>query len=292
MRSSAIILIVNACFGEIIMLIVFVPFNVSYFLTSTWMFGDFLCKALNGVVHFSSAVTIYTFVALSFDRYVAVAYPLEPGRAWTAKRTILTQLIINLVGIVVSIPKIITAQEIHRPMYMCPQCYYLQHGTKFAKVYVLLVFIVSYVTPLLLTAFNYVRIAIVLFKSVSTNKRHGVNHHTDSRIRLARTLLVMVVVYSLCLLPRYIYSISYQFMFHDVERLNKFAGKFYFFAIVCLLCSSFVNPGVLFFITGYNRSFCKAVKQESAKVLVRYHKSNQRKDCSSSASASVSIVNT
>ncbi|XP_033121294.1 neuromedin-B receptor-like [Anneissia japonica] len=292
MRNSAIILIVNTSVWEIVMLSIFVPFNVSYLLTSCFLFGEFLCKVLNGVALFSSAVLIYTFVALSFDRYIAVAYPLEPNKAWTATRTILTLMIINLAGVILSIPKVVSARVVYFNSNTCPMCLHLNHGTIAAKVYVVLMFMFSYVVPLLFTAFNYGRIARVLFKSVDTNKRHGVDHHANSRIRLARILLVMVVVYAALLLPRHIFLIGYQFMYHDVYRLNQFALRIYGFATVCFLCSSFVNPGVLFFITGYSRNCCKAVKQQSATVLVKYRKSNIRngtKSTSSSSSARASL---
>jgi len=76
--STTNIFIVNLAVADLAFLVFCVPFHaVIYTSPDTWPFGNVLCKVVHGVQFASMAASIYTLVAMSLDRFLAVGYPLR-----------------------------------------------------------------------------------------------------------------------------------------------------------------------------------------------------------------------
>ena len=76
--STTNIFIVNLAVADLAFLVFCVPFHaVIYTSPDTWPFGNVVCKVVHGVQFASMAASIYTLVAMSLDRFLAVGYPLR-----------------------------------------------------------------------------------------------------------------------------------------------------------------------------------------------------------------------
>lgn len=79
MRTVTNYFIVNLSVGDVLMSLFCVPF--SFFPTlmlQYWPFGSLLCHLVNYSQAVSVLVSAYTLVAISFDRYIAILWPLRP----------------------------------------------------------------------------------------------------------------------------------------------------------------------------------------------------------------------
>lgn len=79
MRTVTNFFIANLAIGDILMSFFCVPFSfVSTFVLGYWPFGAILCRVVNYSQAVSVLVSAYTLVAISFDRYIAIMWPLRP----------------------------------------------------------------------------------------------------------------------------------------------------------------------------------------------------------------------
>ena len=76
--STTNLFIVNLAVADLFFLIFCVPFHAIIYTTSEgWPFGDALCKLVHFVQFASMTASVYTLVAMSLDRFLAVGYPLR-----------------------------------------------------------------------------------------------------------------------------------------------------------------------------------------------------------------------
>lgn len=79
MRTVTNFFIANLAIGDILMSFFCIPFSfISMFVLQYWPFGPILCRVVNYSQAVSVLVSAYTLVAISFDRYIAIMWPLRP----------------------------------------------------------------------------------------------------------------------------------------------------------------------------------------------------------------------
>lgn len=82
-------------------------FGVSSIIITTihkkWVLGDFLCSFVGTTNVLFCTVSIWTLVAISFNRYIAVSKPLRVKQIFTSRRTILLILTIWVVALALSV---------------------------------------------------------------------------------------------------------------------------------------------------------------------------------------------
>lgn len=71
-RSTTNVFILNLSIADLSFLLFCVPFQATIYSLPEWVFGAFLCKSVHYFVTTSMLVSIFTLVAMSVDRYVAV----------------------------------------------------------------------------------------------------------------------------------------------------------------------------------------------------------------------------
>ncbi|KAF7669321.1 hypothetical protein LDENG_00203520 [Lucifuga dentata] len=77
-----------------------------------WPFGGFLCKASAGLVIFNLYTSIFFLTALSIDRYLAIAHPVQSRRFRTVVYARITCVLIWLFAFLLSVPTILT-RDVH-----------------------------------------------------------------------------------------------------------------------------------------------------------------------------------
>ncbi|XP_033121307.1 gastrin-releasing peptide receptor-like [Anneissia japonica] len=253
LRNITNIMIVNAAVGDIMAILIMLPTNAYVLLHSVWPFGDFLCKLSNMVNMYSLTTSAYSFCALSTDRYMAVARPLT-YRTHRNRRITFCIVAIDLIGLISVIPTYFLAYE------RSNVCFYLDHGTLVAKIHEIVLFIFVYIIPLLIISVNYIRIASVLMRSIRHQLFEGdsnaaVKQHA-TRVRLTKTVLLIIVLYGLCMLPYYLANIVIQFL--KITALEGFFKTMYFPSSICYVLATLVNPVMMFTLSKtYRRHFMR-----------------------------------
>ncbi|KAJ8252535.1 hypothetical protein COCON_G00218470 [Conger conger] len=73
-RSTTNTFILNLSIADLSFLLLCVPFQATIYSLPDWVFGAFLCKSVHYFVMVCMLVSIFTLVAMSVDRYIAVVH--------------------------------------------------------------------------------------------------------------------------------------------------------------------------------------------------------------------------
>lgn len=88
------------------------PILVCQFLvTQQWLYGTALCVISNFIAHHSIALSVFTLISISIDRYMAIMRPLK-SQPRSSKRLLTTLVIIWLAAFVISLPPLLFSQVV------------------------------------------------------------------------------------------------------------------------------------------------------------------------------------
>ncbi|KAK9503423.1 hypothetical protein O3M35_009978 [Rhynocoris fuscipes] len=77
MRTTTNYFLVNLSISDLLMSLFNCVFNFTYMLDSHWPFGSIYCTINNFVANVSVAASVFTLVAITLDRYMAIVRPLK-----------------------------------------------------------------------------------------------------------------------------------------------------------------------------------------------------------------------
>lgn len=77
MRSVTNYFLVNLSVSDLLMALLNCVFNFIFMIDSDWPFGAAYCTVNNFVANVTVAASVFTLVAISLDRYVAIVKPLQ-----------------------------------------------------------------------------------------------------------------------------------------------------------------------------------------------------------------------
>lgn len=87
MRSNTNIMILNLAVADLLFVIFCVPFTAADYVTNIWPFGQLWCKIVQYLIVVMVHASIYTLVLMSFDRFLAVVYPIACRSLRTERNT-------------------------------------------------------------------------------------------------------------------------------------------------------------------------------------------------------------
>jgi hypothetical protein len=80
MRTTTNLLLLNLAVSDLAFVSFVPPVTAYMFATSTWPFGDVICRLMHFVVNVTAYVTIYTLVLVSVVRYMTIVH--NASTAW------------------------------------------------------------------------------------------------------------------------------------------------------------------------------------------------------------------
>lgn len=87
MRTTTNIMILNLAAADLLFVIFCVPFTATDYVTMIWPFGRLWCKIVQYLIVVMVHASIYTLVLMSFDRFLAVVYPITCRSLRTERNT-------------------------------------------------------------------------------------------------------------------------------------------------------------------------------------------------------------
>lgn len=230
---------------------------------------------------------MFTLVALSADRYMAISYPLWQRQFISTRRTLIIAGVIWLVAILLAVPDALTAHV--NNWQACDTGLEGDIAETYAKYRALLRFIIYFALPLTIIATFYVLMSHKLFASSrgitasqslvmpasrrmtgSASTRSAVAMETangsaarmqrsastapglESRRRVAITVLVFVAMFVTCWLPRHTYLLWFYFDEHGEFNMGWYVTKVIGFCLMFL--NSCINPVALYAVSAQFRS--------------------------------------
>ncbi|XP_006823205.1 tachykinin-like peptides receptor 99D [Saccoglossus kowalevskii] len=166
-KNSLYSLLMNLAIADWSMSILCLPFLFASTMSVEWVFGAFFCTLIPFALKISEIVSIFTLVVIGIDRYHAVMYPLK--RRITSRQKTAMLVLIWIVAILLSCPKPVFSLLVGYPVkgnrtaYVCTERWPVSSYWNLTKLYIWLLFIVTYLVPLAIITGCYLRVAFRLW---------------------------------------------------------------------------------------------------------------------------------
>ncbi|XP_049694788.1 tachykinin-like peptides receptor 99D isoform X2 [Helicoverpa armigera] len=212
MRSVTNYFLVNLSVADAMVSTLNVTFNFTYMLNSDWPFGHFYCKFCQFIAVLSISASVFTLLAISVDRYVAIMSPLQPR---LGKRATL--------GITASIWVLSSVLSTPNLIYFTTDMDYLPDGSirrvcfsewpdgittqsQLEYWYNVAFMVLTYFLPIMSMTYTYSRVGIELWGSQSIGEcTQRQLDNVKSKRRVVKMMIVVVVIFAVCWLPFHVY---------------------------------------------------------------------------------------
>ena len=245
MRTSNNIFTFNLALCDLLNVLIFLPTQMAAFENDhNWATGDFMCHFTYILVPLCLSASIGTLLAITSDRYRAIAYPMKPRLSGKKVKIILA--IIWITSLIICSPLIFVAGE-QRPAPGKVYCDEEWPGPIYAKIYWNFIFVIQYVLPLavivVLAALIAVKIrqnnAMQMLPKSSQVVAAAVRQRMKQTSKITNMLIALVILYAVCMLPQHIVFLW--------STYGNLAGSKYFiyvlrFSNVFPMANSALNP--------------------------------------------------
>lgn len=260
MRTSNNIFTFNLALCDLLNVVIFLPTQMAAFENNhNWATGDFMCHVTYILVPLCLSASIGTLLAITSDRYRAIAYPMKPRLSGKKVKIILA--IIWISSFVICFPLIFVAGE-KRPAPGRVFCDEQWPQPIYSEIYWNFIFVIQYVLPLaiivVLAALIAVKIrqnsAMKMLPKSSQVIAAAVRQRMKQTSKITNMLIALVILYAICMLPQHIVFLWYTY--GDLAR-SKYFIYVLRFANVFPMANSALNPiayGTL------NKEFTKVFK--------------------------------
>ncbi|XP_053127308.1 galanin receptor type 1-like [Hemicordylus capensis] len=252
-RSATNTFILNLSIADTSFLLFCVPFQATIYSLPEWIFGAFFCKWVHYLAMATMLVSIFTLVAMSVDRYIAVVHARRSLCIRSRRNATLGVGAIWFLSLLIAIP---VAQ--HQALVIGPQqapnssfCWELWTGLSAAKhIYKASILAVGYLLPLLLITCCYAKVLYHLHKKVKNISKKS----ERSKRKTAQMVFLMVAVFLISWLPHHIITMWAEFGHFPLNNIT------FTFRIVshCLAYgNSCINPIIYAFLSENFRKACQ-----------------------------------
>ncbi|XP_077166677.1 galanin receptor type 1-like [Paroedura picta] len=252
-RSATNIFILNLSIADFSFLIFCVPFQATIYSLPEWVFGAFFCKWVHYLAMATMLVSIFTLVAMSVDRYIAVVHAKRSLCIRSKRNAALGVAVIWVLSLLFAIP-VAQHQALVSGHYQAPNssfCWEQWAGNSVAKqIYKVTILVVGYLLPLLLITCCYAKVLYHLHKKVKNISRTSVR----SKRKTAQTVLLVVAVFLISWLPHHIITMWAEFGHFP---LNNISFTFRIISHCLAYGNSCINPIIYAFLSENFRKACR-----------------------------------
>ncbi|XP_037296583.1 tachykinin-like peptides receptor 99D isoform X1 [Manduca sexta] len=214
MRSVTNYFLVNLSVADAMVSTLNVTFNFTYMLNSDWPFGHFYCKFCQFIAVLSISASVFTLLAISVDRYVAIMSPLRPR---LGKRATL-----GITAAIWAWSSIISSPNL---IYFTTETDFLPDGnvrrvcfsewpdgittrSHMEYVYNVMFMVLTYFMPIMAMTYAYSRVGVELWGSQSIGEcTQRQLDNVKSKRRVVKMMIVVVVIFAVCWLPFHVYFV-------------------------------------------------------------------------------------
>uniref|UniRef100_A0A4Y0BN57 G_PROTEIN_RECEP_F1_2 domain-containing protein n=1 Tax=Anopheles funestus TaxID=62324 RepID=A0A4Y0BN57_ANOFN len=208
MRTVTNFFIVNLALADVLVIVFCLPATLMSNIFVPWMLGWLMCKTVPYIQGVSVAASVYSLIAVSLDRFLAIWWPLKlqitKRRArfmivciWiiALSSTVPWALFFELVPIIPEAPDIKLCVEVWPP------------GTDGALYFLLANLVACYLLPMTLITICYILIWIKVWRrSIPGDSKDAQMDRMQqkSKIKVVKMLVVVVILFVLSWLPLYV----------------------------------------------------------------------------------------
>ncbi|XP_072051257.1 bombesin receptor subtype-3-like [Amphiura filiformis] len=255
LRSAPNILIINIVVTDLLYIISTAPFYTKHeFGRPCWLMGSVACKFRHYIPMVCQASCIFSLTALSRERYSAIVHGVESRISRSLKRTFCMVGAAWFAGLLVGIPVLFFTKTTHFDI----MCVYMPVKSKWAQLYMVLIFAFLYIIPLLFITIHHLFIVKELYHSNVSVLAQNPSSAVQIRVRkrLAQIVLVITIFFAVFWFPHYAHTLWFMFTKYSQQITeNKGLPKiFRHFNYYMALANSCLNPWIIFIMSSVHRN--------------------------------------
>ncbi|NWV18017.1 GALR1 protein, partial [Origma solitaria] len=254
-RSATNIFILNLSIADFSFLLFCVPFQATIYSLPEWIFGAFFCKWVHYLAMAAMLVSIFTLVAMSVDRYIAVVHAKRSPCIRSKRNAALGVAVIWLLSLLIAVP-VAQHQALMSGHQQAPNSSFCwEHwasGSTAKQLYKITILLVGYLLPLLLITCCYAKVLYHLHTKVKNISKKS----ERSKKKTAQTVLLVVAVFLLSWLPHHIITMWAEFGHFP---LNNVSFTFRIISHCLAYGNSCINPILYAFLSENFRKACRQV---------------------------------
>ncbi|TNN60862.1 Gastrin-releasing peptide receptor [Liparis tanakae] len=260
MRTMPNLFLSSLAVGDALLLVTCAPVDASRYLVDKWLFGRVGCKLIPFIQLTSVGVSVFTLTALSADRYRAIVRPLDAHRSRATLSFGSRAAFIWLLSLTLAIPEAVFS-DLHtfttgygnETFVTCAP--FPNAGEMHQKIHSTASFFIFYIIPLFVISVYYYFIARSLIRStvdLPAEQHPHLQKQMKSRKRLAKIVLVFVVLFAVCWLPSHV---IYLYRSYHYDQVDTSMGHFIASvgARILAFANSCVNPFALYLMSQSSR---------------------------------------
>ncbi|XP_030613821.1 galanin receptor type 1b [Archocentrus centrarchus] len=250
--SPTNIFILNLSVADLSFLLFCVPFHATIYSLPEWVFGAFLCKFGHYFSTVSMLVSIFTLVAMSVDRYIAVVRSNQSASVRSPRNALAGLSVIWTMSLLCSVPvakhQILTSHPAAPNSTFC-----WENWTGASKhAYKVTILVMGYLLPLLLISCCYAKVLFHLHKKMKNMSKKS----ERSKRKTAQTVLLVITAFTICWMPHHIIAMWVEF---GTFPLNDASLAFRIVSHCLSYGNSCVNPILYAFLSENFRKACRQV---------------------------------
>lgn len=245
MRTSNNIFTFNLALCDLLIVVVFLPTQMAAFENNqNWALGNFMCRFVYTLVPLCFSASIGTLLAITCDRYRAIAYPLKPRLSGRKVKIILA--IIWSGSLAICFPLIIVAGLV-RPAPGQVFCDEIWPGEIYSEIYWNFIFVIQYFLPLAIIAVLAILMAVKIRKNNAIQLLpkssqvvvSAVKQRMKQTSKITNMLIALVILYAICILPQHLVFLWWTYGDLGSSKYRVYVLRF---ANVFLMANSALNP--------------------------------------------------
>lgn len=250
--SPTNIFILNLSAADLTFLLSCVPLHATIYSLPEWVFGAFLCKFGHYFTTVTMLVSIFTLVAMSIDRYIAVVRSTKSACARSRRNALAGLCVIWTLSLVCSVP--VAQQQVLTSHPSAPSSTFCWENWSGASkhAYKVMILVLGYLLPLLLICCCYTKILFYLHKKMKNMNRRS----ERSKRKTAQTVLLVVTAFTVCWMPHHIIAMWVEF---GTFPLTDASFAFRIVSHCLSYGNSCVNPILYTFLSQNFRQACRRV---------------------------------
>ncbi|XP_023278604.1 galanin receptor type 1-like [Seriola lalandi dorsalis] len=250
--SPTNIFILNLAVADLSFLLFCVPFQATIYSLPQWVFGGFVCKFGHYFSTVSMLVSIFTLVAMSVDRYIAVVHSKKSPCVRSRRNALVGVCVIWTLSLVCSVPVAQHQVLTNHPTAPNSTFCWEQWAGVSRHSYKVTLLMIGYVLPLLLISCCYTKVLFHLHKKMKNMSKKS----ERSKRKTAQTVLLVVTAFTICWTPHHIIAMWVEF---GNFPLNDASFAFRIISHCLSYGNSCVNPILYAFLSENFRKACRQV---------------------------------
>ncbi|XP_059845471.1 lysophosphatidic acid receptor 5a, partial [Hypanus sabinus] len=192
-QTAPVIYLTNLAISDLLF-ILSLPFRIHYFITTQWLFGNFICTLSETIFSVNFYTSTLFITLISIDRYLAIVHPFQSNFLRSPKVASAACAVVWFIIILMSFP--IAFQYHQKDQINSTICYegYPAETWKSAVKLILLITMLVFAMP-------FVIIIICFFAVVRVMFRIRKEDQTFKRYKIVPLFLLNIGVFTVCFLP-------------------------------------------------------------------------------------------